>query len=320
MSALFNYLARTGRRVLVYLIEDVSLFSYLVAFVLVVVVLGWAYSYLTPFCNGVGRNGECILDLTFFNGLYFSIVTVSSLGYGDLHPVGFSKVLACAEVLFGLAYMGIVIAKVTSRRLSYHVGRLFGSDAQKQLDWFSANFGKLATELSVAMGSLGRAYQRTPGGVSVEDKDKALSNFRATLVSIHSACLGLKEYLSSEVEQGNYFAIVPSGPVCRVGDAVDAAFFNLAQLIISLSPDAKLEILDRQNRQRISDTLSSQKLVCQLVQRHAKDLETNNRFLRVLETCEGVLERYFTAPVEIRVTEQPDQVLSSTDAPQEPTT
>ena len=46
--------------------------------------------------------------------LYFSIITETTLGYGDVSPVGFSRVLACIQVLLGLLFAGLAVAKITS--------------------------------------------------------------------------------------------------------------------------------------------------------------------------------------------------------------
>ena len=133
-----------------YLIEEVSLRAYLVVFAVVVIGCGWLYSYLTAHGHGVNAS-----PLGFLDGVFFSIVTVTSLGYGDLYPVGFSRVIAGAEVLFGLAFMGIMIAKVTSRRLSYHVQRLFVSDAQRRLDDFEEKFATMQVPLIEVTKQLG---------------------------------------------------------------------------------------------------------------------------------------------------------------------
>lgn len=123
-----------SQRILVFLVEDVSLLVYSLIFVVIVIGFGIVYTCLTPIGHGIGQNLTPLSETTLRGGIYFSVVTVSSLGYGDMHPVGISKALAGLEVLLGLAVIGIMIAKVTSQRLSYHVSRLFSSDAQKRLE------------------------------------------------------------------------------------------------------------------------------------------------------------------------------------------
>ena len=77
------------QKALTYLIEEVSLWAYLLVFAVVVIGCGWLYSFLTAHGHGVNAS-----PLGFLDGVFFSIVTVTSLGYGDLYPVGFSRVIA----------------------------------------------------------------------------------------------------------------------------------------------------------------------------------------------------------------------------------
>jgi hypothetical protein len=84
--------------------------------------------------------------------LYFSVVTFSSLGYGDLRPVGVSRLLASTEVFIGLAFLGTAIAKLSSARQNYYTARLFSSDAQARLDKFSIGFNELKQTLSGPSG------------------------------------------------------------------------------------------------------------------------------------------------------------------------
>lgn len=47
-----------------------------------------------------------------WDALYFSIMTWTTVGYGDLVPNGASRVVACCEALLGTLYNGIVLAVV----------------------------------------------------------------------------------------------------------------------------------------------------------------------------------------------------------------
>jgi hypothetical protein len=41
--------------------------------------------------------------------LYFSVVTWTTLGYGDFHPAGVFKLFAAAEALIGYLYLGLIV-------------------------------------------------------------------------------------------------------------------------------------------------------------------------------------------------------------------
>ena len=301
---------------LIFVVEEVRMFWYIVGFIVVVIVFGISYARLTPMGHGIGENLKPLSDVTIWTGIYFSIVTISSLGYGHMHPMGLSKALACVEVLIGLAVIGIMIAKVTSQRLSYHVSRLFSSDAQKQLEDIAANFETAKVNLNVIMPKLGNVYQSAPNQETprTENKNELISKFREVAINLRSECVKLRDYFVHETEQGKYFQIVPVDAVIKVGNAVDGAFVILGQLITSVPSQARIEIIDEYNRQMIFEALNSQKKACDLVKEHATDEGTLDAFQRVKETCQTLPTSYFAVPEE----SQPDQVPQGTDQPQEP--
>lgn len=144
--------------------------DYKVSELISVVAFGAAYYLLTPSGHGIGQNLKPLFDITPLGGIYFSIVTVSSLGYGDMHPMGVSKAFACAEVLIGLAVVGIMIAKVTSQPLSYHVSCLFSSDTQSRLEKIAAEFETAQNRLAEITIELASIYQSTPVGTANGDR------------------------------------------------------------------------------------------------------------------------------------------------------
>ena len=297
-----------------YLIEQVSLRAYLLVFSVVVLGCGWLYSFLTAHGHGVNAS-----PLGFLDGVFFSIVTVTSLGYGDLYPVGFSRVIAGVEVLFGLALMGIMVAKVTSRRLSYHVQRLFVSDAQQRLDDFAERLATMRVPLIEVTKKLGYIYQRTPEprppGV---EKTEVLARFRTSIERLHVWSLALHKYFSSEVEQGAYFKIVPEDSVRQVGETLDPVLYQLGQLIISLPAEAKPEVIDSASRRRVWEALRALEHTAKIVQEQCPAQEAVECFRRVQETCETVRSSHFATPTPDVVPGPPDQKApEESDAPQE---
>jgi potassium channel LctB len=86
------------------------LVSLLSVFILTIVM--FAIIYNEPVSNARGRfieNGSSIEDLPLSDALYFSTTTISTLGYGDIVPLGIYRYFAMAEVLLGLLYMGTIL-------------------------------------------------------------------------------------------------------------------------------------------------------------------------------------------------------------------
>lgn len=52
----------------------------------------------------------------FLDALYFSIMTATSVGYGDIIPQGISKLFAALEVVFGLSLFAVLVSKPISER------------------------------------------------------------------------------------------------------------------------------------------------------------------------------------------------------------
>jgi len=59
------------------------------------------------FCDLRGPDGPIVQD--FFKSLYFSVVTFTSLGYGDVTPRGFARFLAGSEALLGVFLISLFV-------------------------------------------------------------------------------------------------------------------------------------------------------------------------------------------------------------------
>jgi hypothetical protein len=74
----------------------------------------WLVDQLTPgafaFNANVGRQ-----SIRGFNAFYFSFVTLSTVGYGDITPVSkVARMLAAMEAMTGLLYVAVLIARLVS--------------------------------------------------------------------------------------------------------------------------------------------------------------------------------------------------------------
>src|ERR1035441_5160860 len=101
----------------------------LLAAVGITVIFGFGYWQLSQHLPEHGLIGpENPNRITIADALYFSIVTEATLGYGDIRPVGLSRLLACSQVSLGLVLAGLAVAKITS--LTGRELRLTGQNAR----------------------------------------------------------------------------------------------------------------------------------------------------------------------------------------------
>ncbi len=82
-------------------------------FLLIAVASAYLFMFIDTFVNGSGRFFGQDEPTTVF--MYFSLVTITSLGYGDFAPVGeFGRAAAAWEAIVGQIYLVVVIARLVS--------------------------------------------------------------------------------------------------------------------------------------------------------------------------------------------------------------
>jgi Ion channel len=86
------------------------------------------------------------------SALYFSFVTTTSVGYGDVLPIGSARILAIFEAVTGLLIFGALVAKFVSRRQDELVREIFAVTFEARLDRVQTNLHLVLSELqSIAM-------------------------------------------------------------------------------------------------------------------------------------------------------------------------
>ncbi|MDB5762391.1 MAG: ion channel family protein [Herminiimonas sp.] len=85
-------------------------------------VFGCAYYALTNIPQQGLNRATDDATFTFADCVYFSVVTIATLGYGDLVPVGWSRLVASVETIFGLVFVGYAISQVVSAKQEALIG------------------------------------------------------------------------------------------------------------------------------------------------------------------------------------------------------
>ena len=306
----------SAKRAIAIWIDQTRLAHFLYIFALGIVVFGALYSVFSSFDQGLVSNTTPAAPITPWTSLYFSVVTISTLGYGDIIPRGFSKVLACLEVIFGLTMMGIIVAKLTSGRLSYHVRRLFRSDTQKRLEVYLSAFEIVRDEFAQLSPKIGSAFQETPASTVSSQRAECAAAFRRTLGDFNGRCLNFSREIVYELEQGDFFSDAPTDTLQRTAAEIEQSLFRLGQLILSLPILARPILLDAESRRRISEIIAGLKLLNQKVSGHCKTEQLRQTFAEIAERCETIPAHYFSVPVSAEDRGQPDLVVPKVDEPQ----
>ena len=286
---------------------------YLVFYLTVVFVWAAIYYYLSPISKGLSPVDG---GVTFWESLYFSVVTVSSLGYGDFRPVGVSRGFAGFQVLFGLFVLGILIAKFTSSRLTHKVDRLYMSQVVSQLEGFSFDFNKSDDLVKSYTRDAGRVYQVVPG-----EQHKLVSSAHKTelfliLRNIQLRTEQFMDYLQEENTTGGFFNTVPVRPMSDAANGLESNVHSLGNIFLNLSNAVLSHLFDKENRKCLGSMVETVKELEALVKKNCEKREdVYMPFHDLALSISGIPERYYNVP-DVGGKLQPDQSLQDQDDPQ----
>ncbi len=137
------------------LLESLSASQIFLVWLGMVVVCGFLY-WLIGFAHrpGLVDGGRPIAATLggLLSALYFSFVTTTSVGYGDVLPIGLARILSIFEAVTGLLIFGALVAKFVSRRQDELVREIFAVTFETRLDRVQTNLHLVLSELqSIAM-------------------------------------------------------------------------------------------------------------------------------------------------------------------------
>jgi ion channel len=117
------------------------------------------------------------------SALYFSFVTATSIGYGDIVPIGAARVVAVGEAVAGLLIFGAVVAKFVSHRQDELVREIHRITFEERLDRVQTNLHTVIAEL-LSITSMCEAPQRSLQRIGTR-LDSAVLIFLSELRATH---------------------------------------------------------------------------------------------------------------------------------------
>jgi hypothetical protein len=132
------------------LVDRLSTFQLFLIWIAMIVVSGLSYWLATRLGeHGLVEAGKAVgTDLGgLASALYFSFVTATSVGYGDVVPIGIARPIAVAEAITALLIFGAVISKFVSHRQDQLVGEIHRITFDERLDRVQSNLHVVITEL-----------------------------------------------------------------------------------------------------------------------------------------------------------------------------
>lgn len=143
-----------------------SLVKYFLAWITLIVAFAVAYWILSY----VPGNGPTQLSgisdpfSRFLTAVYFSVVTGATVGYGDIVPLGVSRVFAAVESILSFVLLAIFVSRIASRRQDAAINDIH-SLARDSL------FNNFRHGLFIARKDLDHLIEKVDAGESLSERD-----------------------------------------------------------------------------------------------------------------------------------------------------
>ena len=158
--------------------------------------------------------------VNFGDCLYFSIVTITTLGYGDYHPIGWGRAVAALEVFVGAGLIGVAISEIVSQEQSRLTRRLVRSQMNREVQ----DFRKQLASILERFRSLDQRCLAS-GQHPVSDPE-----FAEILRNASGLCKSIARYWRHEAQYPDLGVVLPTratgrltGEILELLDAVDKA-------------------------------------------------------------------------------------------------
>ena len=249
---------------------------------LTMVILGFAAVYWAFGVFGVGMlefTSGTQRDVNFWDALYFSLVTVSSLGYGDIRPVGWTRLLVGAEVIIGLSFFGLLVAKISSVKQDYILRRMYYSDV------IDGRLKEFADELDEKL----KLYRITSNMLLSGEIDPELTyTFKADVkettlfFQVHGLLREINELVEFEIHNGDFFGDVSDTTMSRILASIQGLLDHTLR-ITERDIDSACEHVLCGNEKLLEEIDDLAEELAMLGQRHSKNEE-------IVEQCERIEE------------------------------
>lgn len=266
------------RRVL-RIINEIPLFWMVAA--LATVIVGFAAIYW-----GLGHLGAGLLEftydtnrsMTFGDALYFSLVTVSSLGYGDIRPIGWTRMFVGAEVIMGLAFFGVLVAKISSVKQDHILRQMYYAELiETRLNKYTESLDEYRKLYRITSNML------LDGEIDPELTTTFSSEVEETTLFYQVSALlnELTKMIEFEISNGGFYADVSETTVGRIYASIHSMLRHTTS-ILERDPERAYAHVMCGNEERVLSMLDAAERLANLGKRHSHSRE-------ILDQCGAIL-------------------------------
>ncbi len=209
-------------------LDKISFMHILLVWVILVVIFGLAYFFLSNNTTLLYYNPTDAPVQGMLNHIYFSFITATTTGFGDIIPMGMFKVVVIFEVIFGFLLLAVVTSKFVSLKQNMILEEIYELS-------FHERVNRVRSSLLVYRQNLGRIISRIEEGVikkrEINDLYVHISSFEDILHEI--------EMLINRKEEMHFTKVLDSLNAELIFGSAISSFDKLHELILVLDQNNK---------------------------------------------------------------------------------
>lgn len=236
-------------------ISNSNLYKLLIYYILIIILCGTLFFIFSYTDKDALYSGKVKInnDINgYFDALYFSFVTSTSLGYGDIRPLGLSRALSVLEVFISLMFFGVMISKVLYHNQERILGELYNLSLQERFTRIIDGLYQFRAEMGGISSRISKQSDR--------NIDEMLQGIEANLHLLSSYIEGIGVIISKKDDIKN----VPEFKIEILFDNLHSSIAVLERLIITVD-EKKVKWKNKvtlTNLSSISDSLENLCIGC----------------------------------------------------------
>jgi hypothetical protein len=220
---------RKGLNSLNTLIDRLSFFHILLIWTGILIMFGLGYHFLSGESSNLlySKSGMRVENL--FDSIYFSFVTATSTGFGDIIPLGYFKLFAIIEVVFGLVLLAFVTSKLVSIKQDVIMNEIYDIS-------FDEKINRIRSSLLLFRMNLGRVISNIESNTI---RKREISDIYNYISSFGDSLKDIRDILEKDPDD-NFTKVLDQLSAGLVFNSISQSFEKLAELIAVMTNN-KLE-------------------------------------------------------------------------------
>jgi len=174
------------------LVDRTSFKKLILIWIGMIVIFGLAYFFLSlsP-ANALSYEGQPIKANAagMFDSVYFSFITATTLGYGDISPKGILKLFSIIEAVLGLLIFGIVISKLMGTKQDAVLEEIYDIAFEENIDRLRSALYLFREDVNKVINKL---EHKTISKQEVNDMWMMMTTFDTALLDIYKTLCPLR--------------------------------------------------------------------------------------------------------------------------------